>query len=485
MRLLTDLSIRNKLIGIILISTVLSLAAGFAYVITTSIQSFRADLIQTTETVTEAVGNYTALPLAFDNPVEAETSLQPLRELEMVTDVYLFDLENELFNGYSRDGELQPPSVIEQEFSELRDGFVHCFRPVVFEGEQYGTIYVKASAASLDERIQDYLVSMGGLGLVLVLFAGAVAYVLQGFISTPILSLASVARKISAQEADYSLRVEKQGEDEIGELYDGFNAMLEQIQRRQEELERSNRDLDQFAYVASHDLKAPLRAIATLAGWIEEDLEPVITQESREQLQLMQNRVQRMDGLIDGILQYSRVGRLETEGEEVDAGDMLRELVEVLAPPSGMQVTVADGMPTFMTKRLRLEQVFLNLISNAIKYHDHPESGKIEIGVEEVGHEYQFSVRDDGPGIDPRHHDRVFLMFQTLAPRDKVESTGLGLSLVTKLVEEEGGRAWVESEVGQGACFLFTWPKVPKQQERTGGTAPETAVGQGSERKAV
>ncbi len=474
MRILTNLSIRNKLIGIILVSTVLSLAAGFAYVITTSIQRFHDDLITTTETVTEAVGNYTALPLAFENPEEAHTSLQPLRALEMVTDVYLFDLKNELFDYYSKGESIEVPEVEQEEFSEIRDGYVHCFRPVVFEGDRYGTIYVRASAASLDQQIQQYLFSMGGLGLVLVLFAGATAYGLQGFISSPILELAETARQISSEEADYSVRVRKPGNDEIGELYDGFNEMLSQIQRRQEELERSNRDLDQFAYVASHDLKAPLRAIATLAGWIEEDLEPVITPESREQLQLMQSRVARMDGLIDGILQYSRVGRLESEGEEVDADEMIRELIEVLSPPAGMKVTVGPGMPVFITKRLRLEQVFLNLISNAIKYHDHVETGSIEVGVEEKPRELQFYVKDDGPGIDPRHHDRVFLMFQTLAPRDKVESTGLGLSLVTKLVEEEGGKVWVESEVGQGATFYFTWPKEPKQE-------PHSYVGLDSE----
>lgn len=468
MSLLTNLSIRNKLIGIILVSTVLSLAAGFAYLITSSIDRFKAELIKTTETVTEAVGNYTALPLSFENKVEAHTSLQPLRELEMVTDVYLFDLEGKVFDRYSRDASSRPPPLSFEAFSELRDGYVHCVRPVVFEGERYGTVYVRASAASLDEQIRSYLVSMGVLGLFLVLLSGLMAYFLQGFISKPILDLAAVARRISAQEADYSLRVRKPGDDEIGELYDGFNAMLDQIQRRQEELERSNRDLDQFAYVASHDLKAPLRAISTLAGWIEEDLEPVISDESRQQLQLMQSRVARMDGLIDGILQYSRVGRLETEGEEVDSGEMVRELVDVLAPPAGMKVTVAPGMPVFVTKRLRLEQVFLNLISNAIKYHDHPETGSLEIGVTDRGDNWEFSVADDGPGIDPRHHDRVFLMFQTLAPRDKVESTGLGLSLVTKLVEEEGGRAWVRSEVGEGACFLFTWPKRPKVETSYG-----------------
>ena len=152
MRILTNLSIRNKLIGIILVSTVLSLAAGFAYVITTSIQRFREELITTTETVTEAVGNYTALPLAFENPEEAHTSLQPLRALEMVTDVYLFDLKDELFDYYSKGESIEVPEVEQEEFSEIRDGYVHCFRPVVFEGDRYGTIYVRASAAWLPRR---------------------------------------------------------------------------------------------------------------------------------------------------------------------------------------------------------------------------------------------------------------------------------------------------------------------------------------------
>jgi len=284
-------------------------------------------------------------------------------------------------------------------------------------------------------------------------------------ISNPILYLAEMAQRISAN-ADYTIRVPKPGNDEIGVLYDGFNDMLEQIQKRQEDLERSNRDLDQFAYVASHDLKAPLRAIATLSGWIEEDLQDKLSPEAADQMRLLRSRVQRMDGLIEGILQYSRVGRLDSHGERVDVDHMLREIVEFLAPPDGFKVEIAPDMPVLVTKRMRLEQVFSNLINNAIKYHDR-EDGRVDVTVRRAGRFFEFSVADDGPGIAEEHHDKVFMMFQTLQPRDQVESTGLGLSLVKKLVEEEGGSVSLSSELGKGATFRFSWPAAAE------GVSPE------------
>ena len=229
------------------------------------------------------------------------------------------------------------PQETHDVHSEIRGGQVHIFRPVVFEGRRYGTIYVQATAESLDLRRRTYLIYMGLLLIGLLGFAVLMAYGLQGLISRPILALAAKARQIS-DHADYSVRVRKPGNDEIGVLYDGFNEMLEQIQQRQEELERSNRDLDQFAYVASHDLKAPLRAISTLSAWIEEDLDEKLSTDERDQLRLLRSRVQRMDSLIEGILQYSRAGRLATGIEIVDTGQMAREIVDILALPDGMQV---------------------------------------------------------------------------------------------------------------------------------------------------
>jgi PAS domain S-box-containing protein len=226
-------------------------------------------------------------------------------------------------------------------------------------------------------------------------------------------------------------------------------------------LERSNRDLDQFAYVASHDLRAPLRGISNLSTWIEEDLAAVMTPEVSEQMALLRGRVQRMEALIDGVLQYSRAGRGRGAAEPVDTGGLVREAVELLTPSAGARIEVADGMPTVVAERVPLQQLFLNLVSNALKYAGRPDP-LVHVGwkVEQPGW-YRFSVADNGPGIAPQYHERVFGIFQTLQARDRVEGTGIGLSIVKKIIEAQGGRVWVESAEGAGATFHFTWPAVP------------------------
>lgn len=222
-------------------------------------------------------------------------------------------------------------------------------------------------------------------------------------------------------------------------------------------LERSNADLDGFAHVASHDLKAPLRGIAALSEWIEEDLGEQVTDAARGHLTMLRGRVRRLEDLIEGILSYSRAGRTGREVSEVDVGALLAEAIELLAPPSSAAITVDPGMPVLRTARVPLQQVFMNLISNALK-HAGPEAA-VRVGVREAGAFWEFSVSDNGPGIAPAYHERIWAIFQTLKPRDQVEGTGIGLSVVRKIVASMGGRAWVESEVGEGACFRFTWPR--------------------------
>lgn len=228
-------------------------------------------------------------------------------------------------------------------------------------------------------------------------------------------------------------------------------------------VQRSNEELDQFAYVASHDLKAPLRGIANLATWLEEDLGAAITPSAHEHMTLLRGRVQRMEALIDGILQYSRAGRLGTEAERVDVGALLREIVELLAPPPEVTIVLARDFPVLMTDRVPLQQVFLNLITNAIKYARRPDT-HLRVGAALIDGTWAFSVADNGPGIAPEYHARIFGIFQTLEARDKVEGTGIGLSVVKKIVETQGGRVTVESAVGTGATFRFTWPERPPEE---------------------
>lgn len=230
------------------------------------------------------------------------------------------------------------------------------------------------------------------------------------------------------------------------------------LSRLTRELERRNRELDQFAYVASHDLKAPLRGIANLSGWLEEDLGDQLGHECRKHLELLRGRVQRMEALIDGLLAYSRVGRKKSRPEEVDVRRLLDEIIDLLAPGEGVDIAIAAGMPTFVTTRILLQQVFHNLIGNALK-HGRAEGSRIEIGAADAGEFYEFWVEDNGPGIAPRYRAKIWEIFQTLKARDKVEGTGIGLALVKKIVEQQGGTVDVESEPGRGARFFFLWPK--------------------------
>ncbi len=224
------------------------------------------------------------------------------------------------------------------------------------------------------------------------------------------------------------------------------------------QLEKQNQELDKFVYVASHDLKAPLRAIASLSEWIEEDLKDKLSEENRRQMELLRGRVHRLEKLINGLLAYSRIGRIETHKETVNVRELLEEIIEGLAPPPTFRIEIEESMPIFKTKKKLLSEVFIHLLSNAIRHHDR-NSGHIQISVREEEKFYHFQVIDDGPGIAPAYHERVFVIFQTLLPRDTRENTGIGLSLAKKILETEGGKIWLESEENQGATFHFTWPK--------------------------
>jgi len=224
------------------------------------------------------------------------------------------------------------------------------------------------------------------------------------------------------------------------------------------ELESANEELRNFGYVVSHDLKAPLRAIGSLANWLSTDYADKFDDEGREHMRLLISRVHRMDRLIDGILQYSRVGRVKEVAVAVDINRLVRDVIDMLAPPANITISVENTLPTVLSEPTRIQQVFQNLLSNAIKYMDKPE-GRIRIACSAEGKQWKFSIADNGPGIEKQHFEKIFQLFQTLAPRDRVESTGVGLALVKKIVEMYGGHIWLESAVGQGSTFFFTLPR--------------------------
>ena len=224
------------------------------------------------------------------------------------------------------------------------------------------------------------------------------------------------------------------------------------------QVESANKELAEFAYVVSHDLKAPLRAIDSLVRWLVDDYGDKFDDDGREQIGLLLGRVRRMHNLIDGILQYSRVGRVRENRVDVDLGVSVPEVIDLLAPPAHIKVVVETPLPTVTAEKTRIEQVFQNLLSNAVKYMDKPQ-GLIRVGCLDDGDHWRFYVADNGPGIEEKDFERIFLIFQTGKPRDQVDSTGVGLAVVKKAVELYGGRIWVESRIGEGSTFFFTYPK--------------------------
>ncbi|MCP4283092.1 MAG: PAS domain S-box protein [Gammaproteobacteria bacterium] len=238
-----------------------------------------------------------------------------------------------------------------------------------------------------------------------------------------------------------------------------LNETLEQrVTQRSAEAKRHAEEMEQFVYVASHDLKAPLRGVANLTNWLQEDLVDKLGDDTGEKFELLQDRVSRMQALLEGLLEYSRVGQTNGTKEMVDTKVLLDETINLLSLPPDVVVEVAPDMPTLYTNQLLLGQVFANLVGNAIKHHEGSQT-RVWVNVCDADEFYEFSVADNGPGIAPQYHQKVFMMFQTLATRDVGSDSGIGLALVKKIVEEQGGSITLDSELGKGSTFRFSWPK--------------------------
>ena len=246
-------------------------------------------------------------------------------------------------------------------------------------------------------------------------------------------------------------------EDDEGKAY--ILGIARDITEREaliEKLKKSNSDLDEFAYIASHDLKAPLNAIKRLVSWIEEDANESLQGDSLEHFGMIKNRVERMNMLLQDLLNYSRIGKNDGLPQKLNLRETAQHCYELLDLPKDFVIDVDDI--EIMLPKLPLELVLTNLMSNAIKHHD-KDIGKINIKGKVLKHSYQFSVSDDGPGIAPSLHKKIFMKFQTLKPRDEVEGSGLGLSMIEKALANYAGKIKVISELDKGATFIVTWPK--------------------------
>ncbi|GBE91566.1 two-component sensor histidine kinase [Nostoc cycadae WK-1] len=276
-------------------------------------------------------------------------------------------------------------------------------------------------------------------------------------------------RKLVENELrQYKERLEELVEQRTAELATANKQLQMEIVQRQnsqermskllQDLKNTNQELNDFAYIVSHDLKAPLRGIGLLSEWLLNDYADKFDEEGKGLVNRLINRVKKLQNLIDGILEYSRVGRIREDKIQIDLNDLVRDVIETLAPNKNIQIEITKPLPIIYGEKVKLEQVFQNLLSNAIKFIDKPQ-GQILVDCTEEDDYWQISVTDNGIGIEEKYFTKIFQIFQKLSTTDDSESTGIGLSIVKKIVEMYGGSIWLESTVNQGSTFFFTIKK--------------------------
>lgn len=486
MTLLRDLPIRRKLVAILMIATGGALLLAGAGLLTLDYFRLRHDMATDLETLAEIVARNSTASVSFEDIGDAEETLAALDAKPSLLGAAIYDRQGNLFAQWEKPG--AHPDVPRRPGPEghvFGSGSLVLFEPVVLDGETIGAVYLESSLSEIWQRLRIRALTIAAVFLVAALAALALSSGLQGLISKPVLHLADTARGVSERN-DYSLRAQKHSADELGRLVDAFNQMLSQIEERDtalqaakeelenrveartrelrtanDELQQSNRELDDFAYIASHDLKEPLRGIHNYSMFLLEDYADKLDGEGRSKLETLLRLTRRMEVLIDSLLQYSRLGRIDLTLEEVDLNEVVAEVLENLdvnLKAEEVEVSIPRPLPGAVCDRVQAGEIFHNLIVNGVKYNDSPRK-RIEIGYRE-GQPPVFYVRDNGIGIPDKHYDAIFRIFKRLHAREKYGGgTGAGLTIVKKIVERHNGSIRVESVPGEGTTFYFTLAK--------------------------
>ena len=500
-----NLTIKYKLIAITMLTCLTALLLAGTGVILWEWLNLRRIMARNISTQAEMIADNCKAALTFDDKSDASEILQALHVQTSIVFGCLYNSEGEIFASYVNnnvDEAIRSAELMEDGY-RFADGYLTVYKTIILEDEIIGTVCLRADL----QPVYSMLSHSANIIICVMLLAFSTAYLvssrLQRIISKPILDITDVAKVVSEQK-DYSTRAVSRTNDEVGVLVNTFNEMLEQIQQRDsalvkakinleervklrtadltaanqqlikeiEEREKSearqtrllkvlakaNKELKDFAYIISHDLKAPLRGISTLTDWIKSDYGDKFDEAGKEQINLLSSRVIRMHSLIEGVLQYSRIGRVKEEKVQIDLNELVPEVIDMVSPPDNIKITIESELPVITYEQTRIMQVFQNLLSNAVKYMDKPE-GWIKIDYNEEDNQWIFSVTDNGPGIEERYFEKIFEIFQTLSSRDEYESTGVGLTVTKKIVELYGGKVWVKSNPGQGSSFFFSLPK--------------------------
>ena len=457
MKLLRNLSIKNKLVLIVLLVSIPAIVIGFTFVIIQDVKIFKQDLVDVTKMTARTVGEFCSTALSFgpDFAGQVEEDLTNLlRTMPIVENGYIYDNKGKEFAAYNKAADTFSPVLpAGEQLIRFEGHFLHFYRHIRSGGKKYGAIYLRSSTTPLDKKINEYLLTMVLVGCGLIVLSYILATKLQKVISKPILKLAEVTGDISIR-GDYSVRVQKTGNDEIGTLYEGFNVMLEQIQLREKErdeaeaqreklfseLQEKNKELEQVIYVTSHDLRSPLVNIQgfskeldfslqdlaclldldTLPEEIKKKISLIIKEDIPDSLKYILTSTSKMDSLLTGLLKLSRVGKTGAKFSEIDMNNLMEEVhhaFEFHLKETGAKLKIAD-LPHCFGNEMQVNQVFSNLFNNALKYLDPERAGLIEIsGCREDSHAV-YCVEDNGLGIAPEHQAKVLEIFHSLKHAD-------------------------------------------------------------------
>ncbi|HJQ63594.1 MAG TPA: ATP-binding protein [Burkholderiales bacterium] len=493
-------SIRYKIVMVVLATTAAALLVAGAAMVIYDLRTYEQSWVNDLSTQAELIGRASAPALAFNDPKSAREYLALLRVRPEIAVAAIYNAKGKLFASYQRgaDAVTSVPALPEFEGPRVSGNMIVYYKRIVENNEILGTVYLRGDYKLLG-RLTDYLSILGAVLVLSLLVAVLISTWLQATVTKPILAISDVARQVM-EKRDFSLRVRKTTEDEIGYLVDAINDMLGEVGRRQEALEASNitlgremaeraraedqlrelnieleqrvdartaqleaanKELESFSYSVSHDLRAPVRAIIGFSRMLAEEHDQKLDPESQRLLGIVQSEAHRMGALIDDLLAFSRMGRQAMQTTDIDMTQLARTTYESLLAqhPTNTVELHLGALPRARGDRSLVGQVWANLIANALKFSSKAAKPCIEVSAISDEMEHVYFVRDNGVGFDPRYQSKLYGVFQRLHDASEFPGTGVGLALVQRIVTRHGGRVWADSKLNEGATFYFTLPK--------------------------